>query len=352
MIGPVGTAENERLTTRLGRERYLRRRPAGFGEDTDVSERIAIAAEADRKLCTATGTMAGTDFRIAAMAVRRAEAALAAIGRQAAAMTLLLSVPEEMPEADIREYLRPAYEAAAFEDVTVVRERRGDVLAHVSAGGEPVGDAVTTEKAWTTAGATDAETSDIAGQSEGDAGADNSAEPTWYVVMAGTAGIEGTLLLYEANRGTMEARYPKHFLEDAEELPKQAATVETICAGLTCGAAAVIPGGDGGVYGALWKLGEKLKCGMRVDLPAIPIAQITIEVCEVTDIDPYQIPTGGSVLFVTAEPERLMKALQGDASEKLQKAETAVIGYLTKEAARIIENRGEERYLEPYRGGA
>ncbi|MBP5488994.1 MAG: hypothetical protein J6Y10_00135 [Lachnospiraceae bacterium] len=351
MIGPVGTAEKERLTTRLGRERYLRRRPAGFGEDTDVSERIAIAAEADRKLCTATGTMAGTDFRIAAMAVRRAEAALAAIGRQAAAMTLLLSVPEEMPEADIREYLRPAYEAAAFEDVTVVRERRGDVLAHVSASGEPARNAVTTETE-TAGDVAKADVSDATGQAATDADAVNTAEPTWYIVMAGTAGIEGTLLLYEANRGTMEARYPKHFLEDAEELPKQAATVETICAGLACGAAAAIPGGDGGVYGALWKLGEKLKCGMRVDLPAIPIVQITIEVCEVTDIDPYQIPTGGSVLFVTAEPERLMKALQGDDSEMLQKAETAVIGYLTKEAARIIENRGEERYLEPYRGGA
>lgn len=351
MIGPVGTAENERLTTRLGRERYLRRRPAGFGEDADVSERIAIAAEADRKLCTATGTMAGTDFRIAAMAVRRAEAALAAIGRQAAAMTLLLSVPEEMPEADIREYLRPAYEAAAFEDVTVVRERRGDVLAHVSAGGEPARKAVTTETE-TAGDVTKADVSDATCQAATDADAVNTAEPTWYIVMAGTAGIEGTLLLYEANRGTMETRYPKHFLEDAEELPKQAATAETICAGLACGAAVAVPGGDGGVYGALWKLGEKLKCGMRVDLPAIPIAQITIEVCEVTDIDPYQIPTGGSVLFVTAEPERLMKALQGDDSEMLQKAETAVIGYLTKEAARIIENRGEERYLEPYRGGA
>ena len=55
MIGPVGTAENERLTTRLGRERYLRRRPAGFGEDTDVSERIAIAAEALPERSAATG---------------------------------------------------------------------------------------------------------------------------------------------------------------------------------------------------------------------------------------------------------------------------------------------------------
>ena len=328
MIGPVGTAENERLTTRLGRERYLRRRPAGFGEDADITARIAIAAEADRGLRTATGTMSGTDPRIAAMAVERARAALAAIGREAAAMTLLLSVPEEMPEADIREYLRPAYAAAAFEDVTIVREKRENVLAHVSACGEA--------------------TAEAAGQT---AEAGCAAEPKWYVVMAGPAGIEGTLLLYEANRETMEARYPKHFLESAEELPKKATTAEIIRAGLAGGAAAAVPGGDGGVYGALWKLGEKLRCGMRIELPAIPIAQITIETCEMIDTDPYQIPAGGSVLFVTAEPEKLLRALQDAFSETGAPADAAVIGYLTKEAARILENRGEERYLEPYRGG-
>ena len=103
----------------------------------------------------------------------------------------------------------------------------------------------------------------------------------------------------------------------------------------------LLPGGDGGVYGALWKLGEKLRCGMNVELPQIPIAQITIEVCETVDIDPYQIPAGGSVLFVTADPERLIKELQDAPSENAPIIETSVIGYLTREAARILRNRGE-----------
>ena len=337
MIGPVGTAENERLTTRLGRERFLRRRPAGFGEDATVSERIAIAAEADAKLRTAVGTMSGSDRRIAAMATERARAALAAIGREAAAFTLLVSVPEEMPEAEIREFLRPAYEAAAFEEVTIVRERREDVLVHVSAFGADAPEI--TRPAEKPRGA---EVSEVAGFAE---------KPEWFIVMAGSAGIEGTLLQYEAHRETMEAEYPKHFLQRIEELPKQAATAEIIRAGITGGAAAAVPGGDGGVYGALWKLGEKLRCGMSVELPQIPIAQIAIEVCEVVDIDPYQIPAGGSVLFVTADPERLAEVLQEASAENTQNVETAVIGKLTKEAARIIRNRGEERYLEPYRGG-
>lgn len=333
MIGPIGTAENERLTTRLGRERYLRRRPAGFGEDTDLSARIALAARADRELSSATGTMSGTNLCVAAMATNRALAALAAIGREATAVTLLLSVPEDMPEAAVRDYLRAAYAASTFEDVAIAREKREDVLAHVSAFGAPAG-----------AAEDDAEANAAAEAAEGEAAEQSAA---WSVVMAGTAGIEGTVLMYGANREQMESKYPKHFLQKAAELPETAAGAALIRAGFAAGAAAAVPGGDGGVYGALWKLGEKLRAGMEIALPDIPIAQITIEVCEVTDCDPYQIPGGGCVLFATADPDRLLAAI----AEAAPQVEAAVIGRLTKEAARTLQNRGETRYLEPYRGG-
>ncbi|MBQ2031268.1 MAG: hypothetical protein II483_03555, partial [Lachnospiraceae bacterium] len=217
MIGPIGTAEYERLTTRLGRERYLRRRPAGFGEDTDLSARIALAARADRELSSATGTMSGTNAGIAAMATNRAFAALAAIGRKATAATLLLSVPEDMPEATVRDYLRAAYAASSFEDVAIAREKREDVLAHVSAFGAPAG-AADSEAAH--AANPPAQASDAAAEAAESAAAGNSAE--WSVVMAGTAGIEGTVLLYEANRERMEEKYPKHFLQKAVELPETA----------------------------------------------------------------------------------------------------------------------------------
>ena len=333
MIGPIGTAENERLTTRLGRERYLRRRPAGFGEDTDLSARITLAARADRELSSATGTMSGTNLCVAAMATNRALAALAAIGREATAVTLLLSVPEDMPEATVRDYLRAAYAASTFEDVAIAREKREDVLAHVSAFGAPAG-----------AAEDDAEANAAAEAAEGEAAEQSAA---WSVVMAGTAGIEGTVLLYGANREQMESKYPKHFLQKAAELPETAAGAALIRAGFAAGAAAAVPGGDGGVYGALWKLGEKLRAGMEIALPDIPIAQITIEVCEVTDCDPYQIPGGGCVLFATADPDRLLAAI----AEAAPRVEAAVIGRLTKDAARTLRNRGETRYLEPYRGG-
>ena len=336
MVGPIGTTEYERLTTRLGGERYLRRRPAGFGEDTDLSARIALAARADRELSSATGTMSGTNPAITAMATNRALAALAAIGCEATAVTLLLSVPENTPEATVRDFLRAAYAASTFEDVAIAREKREDMLAHVSAFGVRA-DAAYDDTAEAVGNGTARATDDAA--------ADVAAE--WAVVMAGTAGIEGTVLLCEANREQMEAKYPKHFLQKAAELPETTADVGLIRAGFAAGAAAAVPGGDGGVYGALWKLGEKLRAGMEIALPAIPIAQVTIEVCEVIDCDPYQIPAGGCVLFASGEPERLLAAL----AEAAPQVEAAVIGRLTKDAARTLQNRGETRYLEPYRGG-
>jgi len=290
----------------------------------------------DGELSSATGTMSGTNPAITVMATKRALAALAAIGCEPTAVTLLLSVPEDMPEATVRDFLRAAYAASTFEDVAIAREKREDMLAHVSAFGVHAGTAV--DDAAGAVGNGDAQATD-------DAAAEVA--PDWSVVMAGTAGIEGTVLLYEANRKQMEAKYPKHFLQKAAELPETTADAELIRAGLAAGAAIAVPGGDGGVYGALWKLGEKLRAGMEITLPAIPIAQITIEVCEVTDCDPYQIPGGGCVLFVTGEPERLLVAL-ADAAPQV---EAALIGRLTKDAARTLQNRGETRYLEPYRGG-
>ena len=315
-IGPVGTSEYERLTTRLGRDRFLRRRAAGFGEKTGLSERIALAAREEGKLSAANGTMCGRNPRIAAMAAERAKALLATRNRRTTTMTLLLSVPEGMAEAEVRNSLRPAYEAAAWTDVTILRSAGDEVLAHAVACGP--GEM--------------AEPSDVA---DGD----------WHIVMSGTAGTEGTLLLYDANEASLQARYPKHFLQSIAEYPGRLSTADSILAGFAGGAAIAEACGDGGVYGALWRLGERLRAGMRVSLPEIPISQLTIEICETLDRDPYQIPAGGSALFVTAEPERLIEALAQAGVEATD------IGVLAAEAARILENRDEERFLEPYRGG-
>ena len=44
----------------------------------------------------------------------------------------------------------------------------------------------------------------------------------------------------------------------------------------------------GGIYKALWDIGEKCGTGLTVELKSIPIKQETVEICEVFDINPYE----------------------------------------------------------------
>ena len=351
--GPIGMPEYERLTSRLGGERYLRRRPAGFREDLGLRERIALAVAADETIPAVTATVMGTDPRIAAMAAERARAQLAALGRRETAMTLQLSVPAGMPEAAVREYLRNAYAAAAWSDIAIVREERAEVTAGVSAFGECTAAAAQEET-------TSEEAAESAACESGKEQCTAAAEAgeTLYIVASGYIGIEGTLLLYEESRAELEARYPRHFLKKIESMHGKTATAERIRAGRNGGALYAVPCGDGGIYAALWTLGERLRCGMKIELPTIPIDQLTIELCELQDRDPYMMPSGGCEIYVTAEPERLLRTLREYAAGRTPDNETesdliedtAVIGTLAMQQARVIKNRGEERYIEPYRG--
>ncbi len=281
----------------------------------------------------AAGTVSGHGPLIVTMATERARAQLAAARHTVTAMSLLLVAPEEMTEPELREYTREAFAAAELNDTEIIRERTDRVTAHVTASGRMLP-------------SEGRELPDVESDILPDAATDTASDTAdrFFLVMCGTAGIEGTLLLYEAERAMLEARYPRHFLNGIPCLKEELATAGVISEAMRREAVFAVPCAEAGVYGALWDLGEMLRVGMRVSLPEIPIARTTIEVCEVSDIDPYMMPSGGSIIFVTQKPDLLCGTLNRTGRE------TAVIGELTKDAARILENRGETRFLEPFRG--
>lgn len=313
--GRVGAAEAERLAARIGNAKYLARPYSGRRDGMSVAECVKLAAAQDRSISMASGTMTGRDPRITMLAVYRAMNALAVRGRTVEACTLLLMVPREIPEAQLRPFMRAAYAVAELSDVEIVRADTSEVTAHVT--------------------------------TYGHAGEDTLAEypeAEYSVVMCGLAGAEETLLSYEEHRERLLAKYPQHFLKDIPSL------MDTLDARGYCevaarsGAVYAYACSDGGVYAGLYGMGERLRLGMRIDLPSIPISQKTIEICEELDIDPYRIGANGCVFFITAEPERLLTALYEAG------AEAAVIGHLQEANARELHNGDEVRYLEPFRG--
>lgn len=99
---------------------------------------------------------------------------------------------------------------------------------------------------------------------------------------------------------------------------------------------------DGGVYGALWQLGEHLGKGIYIDNSLIPVKQSTIEICEALDVNPYIIDGTGGVLIVTSRGDRIVDKL---AENNIM---STAIGTITAEKERKVRfAEGEERTLSP-----
>ena len=312
--GSICTAEFERLVARTGNAKFLARPYTGRKDGMPVSECVRMAYENDRNIAAASGTMTGDDPYIVAFAVYRAGNALAARGRKAETFSLLLSIPKDMPEEAVRPFMRKAYEAADFADVSILRTDAMQVTAHVTA----FGDATETAPEFT--------------------------DGEYRIILCGQAGAEETVLLYGQYRERLSAKYPEHFLS---EIP---ALAEGLDAGRLCetgwknGMVYAYSCGDGGVYAGLFGMCERIRTGLSVSLPEIPVSQKTIEVCEELNIDPYQIGSGGCILMITRDSERLLSALYAEG------AEACDIGRLREGYKKELHNGDEVRCLEPYRG--
>lgn len=97
---------------------------------------------------------------------------------------------------------------------------------------------------------------------------------------------------------------------------------------------------SGGIFAALWELGQMTGCGMEVNLKAIPIRQESVEITDVFDVNPYLLASAGALLIATRDGSLMVDSL---AQEGIP---AAVIGKLTEGNDRIIINEDETRFLD------
>ncbi|MDE7210201.1 MAG: hypothetical protein K2O03_02000 [Lachnospiraceae bacterium] len=162
------------------------------------------------------------------------------------------------------------------------------------------------------------------------------------IVMAGYAALEATAVLISEKQDVLSKRLAVSYL--TQGLKKICQTDMQRAARIAADAGAVVKiAGEGGVFGALWELGEYFDCGMDIALRDILMLQETIEVCEVLDVNPYMLASGGCILAVTEDAKALLAQYQeaGIAA--------AEIGTLKEGRDRVIHNEWEERFLEPFR---
>ena len=155
------------------------------------------------------------------------------------------------------------------------------------------------------------------------------------IVLAGLVGAGLTERLLEQEEQALNERFSKSFLERARRSARfviQDAQLKQIEDKVLQS----VPVGEGGIFAALWHLGEALGMGLLTGFDRIPIRQEFIEICNALDTDPYTSDDGGSFLFAAEEADQLIECFEK------QQIPVCRIGMMQEGKVRVVM-RGEVR---------
>ncbi len=271
-------------------------------------------------MAVSSAALSGCEEGLAAVAVKRACNSLAASGAKPEAVTLQLMLSESTEEKELKDMMKEAVSACEESGVALVNGHT-QVSAFVT---EPV----------------------ISVTAMGSASAVMTLEETVYgsdLVMTKSAGLAGATLLAKYYRENLHERYTYSFIDKAAARETEVSVLPEIKVLKKLGIRQMHDVAEGGVFGAVWELCERLSAGVELDLKKIPICQETVEICEYFDVNPYQLKGDGALLFLTHDSAAAIKAL------KEAGISAAVIGRITDSNDRILINEEETRFLEPNR---
>ena len=166
-------------------------------------------------------------------------------------------------------------------------------------------------------------------------------KPGYDIVMTNAAALEATAILAYEEEEELKTRFTSLYIDKAKEFAKELSVEKEAYIAVKNGVKAMHDMSDTGVFGALWELGEAGNCGVEVNLKKINMRQETIELTNHLGINPYIIPSSGSLLMVTSDGLGLIHELEKEGIC------ACVIGKITEGHDRVIINEDERRYLEP-----
>lgn len=166
-------------------------------------------------------------------------------------------------------------------------------------------------------------------------------QPDMDVVMSKSLGLLATVILANVKEEDILAKYPVHLLQKAKDMQSELSIASEAAIAMKSSVSGMCHVNKGGVFGALWEMADRAGVGLTIELKKIPVRQESIEISEIYDINPYEMLGCGSLLMVTADGHELVRKLEAEGIM------SAVIGKTTQSNDRLIENDGENRFLEP-----
>lgn len=165
-------------------------------------------------------------------------------------------------------------------------------------------------------------------------------KPGDVIALTKWIGIGGIQKIIDEKREEISERYREHVIDTAYGKREFLSIMDEAVIGAQAGATYMLPVSSGGVYAGLWNLSEVTGLGFDVDFRKIPVCQEIIEICEIYDINPYELESSGCLLM-TFRPECDMINLLHESGIPV-----AVIGTMQESNDKMIRNLEEIRYLD------
>ena len=160
------------------------------------------------------------------------------------------------------------------------------------------------------------------------------------IVLTKWIGLEGMLRIVREKGEELSQRFVPAFMTQVNALEENLFADRELKLAKEFGVSAMCQITDGGILAALLNMAQASGVGVEVDLKKIAVKQETIEICEYFQLNPYQMTSAGSVLFMTDNGKELTDLL-------LRKGiQAEVIGRSTADRERVIYNQEEKRYID------
>ena len=167
------------------------------------------------------------------------------------------------------------------------------------------------------------------------------AGPGWEIIMTKWAALSWTVKAVKDHEEALKKELPAWFLHSAGDFEEYLDVSKERRIAADLGIKTIYELSDSGVFAGLWDMAEFSGCGLKVKLSDIPILQETVEISDILDENPYQLPSKGCVLLAVKDAAPILEELQS------QGVEASLIGRFTDSHDRLIIGREGVRYLEP-----
>ncbi len=292
----------------------------GIGEDC-----ATVQIGPDEEMVLSTDPITGTASDIGELAVTISVNDLASAGAEPIGILLTVLLTPRMREAKLKAIMQQVDAACKRYNVQVI------------GGHTEVTDAVTQPLISVTA---------VGKVKKGQMVSTGGAKPDMDLVLTKWIGLEGTSIIAKDYEEQLLTKLPESLVETAKSFDKYLSVLPESRIAVQHGVAAMHDVTEGGIFGALWEMGEASGIGLEVDLKSIPVKQETIEVCEFFGINPYELISSGAMLIATEDGNGLVRKLNeaGIAS--------AIIGKSNSSNDKRVLSGDEVRFLEPPKADA